>query len=58
MPTFPIGSSGVRNRIRFALVDTSPELGPNGRIVDYVNLDATEDPLDVADALMHENPES
>jgi hypothetical protein len=46
---------GVRNRLRFALVDTS--VNPN-RIVDYVNLDSTEEPLDIADALMHENAES
>ena len=41
----------VRNRLRFALVDTT--LSPN-RIVDYVNLDSTESPLDIADALMHD----
>ena len=40
----------VRNRIRFALVDTSLN-----RLVDYVNLDGTEEPVDLTDALMHEN---
>ena len=46
---------GIRNRLRFALVDTS--VSPE-RIVDYVNLDSIETPLDLADALMHENAES
>ena len=38
----------VRTRLRFSLIDTS--VSPN-RIVDYVNLDSTEYPLDIADAL-------
>jgi hypothetical protein len=41
----------LRTRLRFALIDTS--LSPN-RIVDYVNLDSTEYPLHITDALMHE----
>ena len=43
----------VRTRLRFTLIDTS--VSPN-RIVDYVNLDSTESPLDMADALMHDTP--
>jgi hypothetical protein len=43
----------VRTRLRFAMVDIS--LSPN-RIVDYVNLDSTETPLDITDALMHDTP--
>ena len=41
----------LRTRLSFAVVDT----GLN-RIVDYVNLDSTEDPLDITDALMHDTP--
>jgi len=41
----------VRTRLRFSLIDTS--VSPN-RIVDYVNLDSTESPLDITDALMHD----
>ena len=43
----------VRTRLYYALVDTS--LTPN-RIVDYVNLDSTETPVDITDALMHHTP--
>jgi hypothetical protein len=39
---------GVRTRLRVALIDTSSS--PN-RIVDYVNLDSTEQPVDVMSAL-------
>jgi hypothetical protein len=45
----------LRTRLRFALVDTSLGLD---RIVDYVNLDSTEQPLDISDALMRETPDT
>jgi hypothetical protein len=41
----------VRTRLRCALIETSTS--PN-RIADYVNLDSTESPLNIADALMHD----
>jgi hypothetical protein len=45
----------LRTRLYYALVDSS--LTPN-RIVDCVNLDSTETPVDITDALMHDNPSS
>ncbi|MCX6926760.1 MAG: hypothetical protein NT154_26680 [Verrucomicrobia bacterium] len=42
----------VRSRLRFALIDTSPGVG---RIVDYVNLDSTEYPLYITEALMQDS---
>jgi hypothetical protein len=41
----------LRTRLRFALIDTNAN-----RIVDFVNLDSTEPPLDITDTLMRDSP--
>ena len=41
----------LRTRLRFALIDTAAN-----RIVDLVNLDSTELPLDITDTLMRDSP--
>ena len=43
----------LRTRLRVALLDTS--VAPM-RILDYVNLDSSEPPLDITDTLMRDNP--
>ena len=44
----------MRTRLRVILIDTS--VSKTGRIVDYVNLDSTEPPLDLTASLMQDVP--